>query len=284
MHTSNDAGTVDSRTQEGDKQFVQRQSVYGQSYNTPKFLQDNTLVPHARADPSRLMSTQYNHNLGRVRSLNSFPIKTPENTSTNNKQEKIDSTLVSPVLHPSFNDPLYTTKSIAERSNGYSTRSTARVYYSPFPNKHDTSMSQSVEQSTQLQKIAFDPQLCIPTQLPRSVKTDIRLPGPEIVARFIEPTLQPKTTYQHSYKDITYQEKKPSPSHTMTRSATTLDHRSKQPTLADIQERWSKTQALQQYHQEYPEPIPDVGGITIRARKELLIADTIAKKAALTIR
>ena len=239
------------------------------------------MVAHARADPSRLMSTQYNHNLGRVRTFNSFPIKTPENPSTNNRQEKTESTLVSPVLRPSHNDPLYNTKSIVERSNGYSTRSTARVYHSPFQSQCNTSTNQSDQQP---QPVSFDPTLSIPAQLPRSVKTDIRLPGPEIVARFLEPTLQPKTTYQHSFKDITYHEKKPSPPHAMSRSATTLDHRSKHLTLTDIQERWSKTQALRQYHEEYPEPVPDVGGITVRARKALLIADTIAKKAALTIR
>ena len=45
------------------KQFVQRQSTYGQAYNTPKFLQDNALAYHARIDPSRLMSTRYNNDL-----------------------------------------------------------------------------------------------------------------------------------------------------------------------------------------------------------------------------
>lgn len=280
LHVAHDAGTVDSRTQEGEKQFIQRQSVYGQAYNTPKFLQNNTLVSHARADPSRLMSTRYNHYLGRVRSLNSFPTKTPEN----HKQRTVDHPLVSPVLHPPITDPIYTTKSITEHSNGYSTRSTARVYQSPFKNPSDTNTNPFIQQASQARTVPFDPILSIPAPLPRSVKTHIQLPGPEIVARSTEPTLEPKTTYQHGYKDITYHEAKPSQPPPMIRSLTTLDQPMNRMSLGDIQERWSKTQALEQYHKEYPEAVPDVGGITLRARKEILIADTVAKKAALTIR
>lgn len=259
---------------------MQRQSVYGQSYNTSKFLQDNSLVSHARADPSRLMSTRYNHHLGRVQSLNSFPIKTPQN----NKQRKVDHSLVSPVLYPSINDPIYTTKSIVEHSNGYSSRSTVRVYDSPFKDQSDTNTNQSTQPASQARTVSFDPNLSIPAPLSRSVKTHIRLPGPEIVARFAESTLEPKTTYQHAYKDITYHEAKPSQRPPMVRSLTSLDQHTNRSTLADIQERWSKTQALEQYHKEYPEAVPDVGGITLRARKEILVANTIAKKAGLTIR
>ncbi len=234
------------------------------------------------------MSTRYNYNLGRVRSLNSYPMKTIENPATDNKQDKIDHTLVSPVLRPSLSDQIYRSKSIAEHTNGYARRSTARVYDSPFKSEHETSTNQFSLQSTQSQSNSIDPILSIPAQLPRSVKTAISLPGPEIVARFIEPKLEPRTTYQRSYKDISYHEIKPSQLYSTRynnqRSVRALDNRFKQLKLTDIQDQWSKTQAQQQYHTEYPEVVPDVGGITIRARKEILIADTIAKKAMLAIR
>ena len=67
------ANNVDPRVQEGTKSFIQRESAYGQSFNTRKFLQENTLSPQARIDPTRLISTKYNSNLERVRSLNSYP-------------------------------------------------------------------------------------------------------------------------------------------------------------------------------------------------------------------
>ncbi len=231
------------------------------------------------------MSTRYNNNLERVRSLNSYPMKTNENPTANNK---IDSTLVSPVHRPPLSHEIYTTKSIVEHTDGYTRRPTTRVYDSPFKSEHETNTNQFSLQSIQSQSTSVDPILCIPAQLPRSVKTAISLPGPEIVARFIEPKLEPRTTYQRSYKDINYHEIKPSQANFIKdnnqRFARTSDNRFKQWRLTDLQDRWSKTQAQQQYHTEYPEVVPDVGGITIRARKEILLADTIAKKAMLTIR
>jgi len=228
------------------------------------------------------MSTRYNSDLGRVRSLSSYPRKTIENPSVNNKQEKTNDTLVSPVLRPSQYDELYTTKSIVEHTNGYSSRSTARVYDSPFKIKYDTSRNQFYQQEQQSN--SFDPILSIPAQIPRSVKTTIRLPGPEIVARFIEPKLQPSTTYQHSYKDLSYHESRLQKQDNNRRVISASDNSLKQSKLLDLQERWSKTQAQQQYHIEHPEVVPDVGGNTIRAKKEILIADTIAKRAMMTVR
>ncbi|CAF4443796.1 unnamed protein product [Adineta steineri] len=71
LHVPQDASTVDSRVQEGDKQFIQRETVYGQGYNTRKFLQENTLQHYARVDPTNLMSTRYNNDLERTRIINS---------------------------------------------------------------------------------------------------------------------------------------------------------------------------------------------------------------------
>lgn len=222
------------------------------------------------------MSTRYNTNLQQVQSLNSYP-------STNTKQEKTNDTLGSPILHPSIYDEVYTTKSIGEHTNGYSRRPTVRVYDSPFTTKSVQSLNQFSR--PQASSNSFDPILSIPTQLPRSVKTTIRLPGPEIVARFIDPKLQPTTTYQRSYKDISYHESKPAKQDNNQQNLIpTLNNRVKQWKLKDLQDRWSKTQAQQQYHIEHPEVIPDVGHNTIRAKKEILIADTIAKKAMMTVR
>jgi hypothetical protein len=233
-------------------------------------------------DATRLMSTRYNSNLDRVRSLNSYPTKAAtENPSVNNKQEKIHDTLVSPVLHPSEYDEIYTSKSIAEHTDGYSSRPTARVYDSPFQNEYDTNINQ---QTIQSQTKSLDVIPTIPPQLPRSVKTAIRLPGPEIVARFIEPKLEQRTTYRHSFKDISYHERRPQTQGTNQRSIRPSDNRPKQWKLRDIQDSWSRTQAQQQYNIEHPEVTPDVGHNTIRAKKEILIADIIAKQGLLTVR
>ena len=83
-----DSSTVDPCIQEGNKPFIQRESIYGQSYNTRKFLQENTLSYHARMDPTSLMSTRYNTNLERTRSLNSYPMKALHNQTSNNGQAK----------------------------------------------------------------------------------------------------------------------------------------------------------------------------------------------------
>ena len=276
---SHDAGTTDSRTQEGNKQFVQRESIYGLSYNTPKFLQDNTLSYHARIDPSRLMSSRYNNNLDRVRSLNSYPKKPTHTLSVNN-----NNILVSPVLRPSQYEELYSTKYITEHTNGYSNRSTVRVYDSPFKPGGNTHINQLNNQQQQQQSNTFDPILSIPAQIPRSAKTAIRLPGPEIVARFIEPKIEPQTTHQRSYKDISYHELAPQLKDNNQRFNPKPDNRLKQVKLRDIQDRWTKTQAQEQYHIEHPEPVPYVGAGIMRAQKEILIADAVIKRGLLTIR
>ncbi|CAF0904391.1 unnamed protein product [Rotaria sordida] len=288
LHAPNDAATVNTRTQEGNKQFVQRESIYGQAYNTKKFLQENALLPHARTDPTRLMSTTYNTNLEQVRSLNSYPIKTIQNQSVNNNnnnnQEKTNDILVSPVLRPSHYDELYKTKYINEHTDGYSRRSTARVYDSPFKNEQNTAMNNLCQQQTK----SLEPYLSIPGQLPRSVKINLRLPGPEVVARFIEPKTDTHTTYQRSFKDISYHETIPQTQRsTKTNNQNlirTSENRLKELKLLDLQDQWSKTQAQQQYHIEHPETVPYVGDCTIRAKKEILIADTIAKRGIMTVR
>ncbi|CAF2871987.1 unnamed protein product [Rotaria sp. Silwood2] len=289
LRVPNDATTVDTRIQEGNKQFVQRESIYGQAYNTKKFLQENTLLPNARTDATRLMSTTYNTNLERVRGLNSYPIKTTQNQSVNYNQEKINDFLISPVLRPSHNDEVYTTKYINEHTDGYSRRSTVRVYDSPFKNEQNTTMNELCQpQIIHSQTNSLEPFLSIPGQIPRSVKTNLRLPGPEVVARFIEPKVDTHTTYQRSFKDISYHETMPQTQRSTKNNnqnlTRTLDNCFNECKLLDLQDQWSKTQAQQQYHIEHPESVPDVGNCTIRAKKEILVADTIAKRGMMTVR
>jgi hypothetical protein len=240
------------------------------------------------------MSTRHNNNLERVRSLNSYPIKTPQNRSISNEQKATNNTLVSPVLHPSPHDDLYATKYITEHTDGYSRRSTARVYDSPFKTEPDMTIHQLYQQQQQQtahrQSNSFDPNLTIPAQIPRSVKTAIRLPGPEVVARLIEPNIAPNTTYQRAFKDVSYHESALQTQNSNLHRLPTKDNdqsftrSSKQRKLLDLQDRWSKTQAQRQYHLAHPEVVPDVGGNTIRAKKEILIADAIAKRGIMTVR
>jgi hypothetical protein len=224
------------------------------------------------------MSTRYNNNLDQVRNFNSYPTKPTQNASVTNN------TLVSPILHPSPYDELYATKHITEHTDGYSHRSTVRVYDSPFKTKQIPNFNKPNCQQQQQQSNSFDPILSIPTQLPRAVKTDLRLPGPEIVARFIEPKLEPRTTHQRSYKDISYHEITPQIKGNNQRFNPTSVNHIKQLKLLDLQSRWSKTQAQQQYHIEHPEPVPKLGDSVMRAKKEILIADAIIKQGLLTIR
>ena len=283
LRASHNASSINSRVQEGNKQFVQSESVYGQSYNTPKFLQENTLPSYGRADPSRLMSTRYNHNLQRVRSLNSYPIKATQNSTVNTEQ--INESLVSPVLRPATYDDIYSTKYIGEHTNGYSRRSIARVYDSPFKNEYDTNINQySIDKEQQKSSNSIEPIPLIPSQLPRSAKTTLSLPGPEIVARFIEPKFIPQTTYQRSFKDISYQEIRPHTHVQTQRVISSSDKRLKQLKLRDIQDRWSKSQAQEQYHIEHPEVVPYTGDSTLRAKKEILVADTIRKREMMMVR
>lgn len=283
LSAPNDGGAVNARTQEGNTQFVQTQSTYGQSFNTPKFLQENRLAFHARTDPTRLMSTRFNGNLNRARSMNSYPLESTENLFQITKSNQ---PLVSPVLRPSNTDEIYSTNSIGEHTNGYIRRPTVRVYDSPFRNSINSNRTQSFKQeSNDFQTKSFDTNLSIPKQIPRSVKTVISLPGQEIVAKLIEPTFAPRTTYQNAFKHVIYQELPFQAQKSTTRAQqSSTDTHPRRSQLKDIQERWSKTQALRDYHLEYPEPIPDVGGDTIRAKKEILLADEFAKRAALIIR
>ncbi|CAF1187624.1 unnamed protein product [Adineta ricciae] len=282
LHVPQDAGTVDSRTQEGDKPFIQRESVYGQAYNTRKFLQENALPHHARVDPTNLMSTKYNTNLERTRSLNSYALKTAPTKAKSNDH------LVSPDLYPPHTNALYTTNHITEHTDGYVRRPTARVYDSPFQSEQNPSVHQIYQnQVAQPQQArSFDPALQMPSQLANSVKVDIRLPGSEMVARFVEPKYETQTTYQRSFKDISYQEGQPQgyAQHTEQLRPQTSDVSSSQRKLTDIQDRWSKTQAQQQYQQENPNVPPYSSDTIMRAKKEVLLADSIAKYQAMVVR
>ena len=293
LHVPTDTAAVDSRTQEGNQQFVQGESIYGLAYNTRKFLQENTLVHNARADPTRLMSTRYNNNLERVRSSNSYLIKhnrnQPINNGDNNNQEKTTNNLISPTLRPSQQDELYTTKYITEHTDGYLRRPTARVYGSPFKRDDNISPNKSYQQQiVNQQSCTADSLLTIPPRIPSSHKTSLRLPGPEVVARFIEPKLESHTIYQTSFKDVSYHEKMPK----IQGSVNDNNHHfncapsncHKQEKLIDLQDRWSKTLAQQQYHIEHPDTVPYIGYNTIQAKKEILIADTVAKQGMLTVR
>lgn len=289
LRAPNDAAAVNSRIQEGNQQFVQRETVYGQAYNTHKFLQENILLYHARIDPTRLMSTRYNNNLERVRNLNSYPIKTAQNQAVNNNQEKPNDVLVSPVLRPTQNEEIYKTKHITEHTNGYSRRPTVRVYNSPFKSDKNANANRPSESLLSRSQTMFvEPIPVVPPQLTRSFKSSLRLPGPEVVARLVEPKIEKPTIYQRSYKDISYHETIPQTQHSMkgdNRCAVrTAANAPKDTNLLDLQDRWSKTQALQQYHSEHPESVPYVGDCTLRAKKEILIADTIAKRARMIVR
>lgn len=208
----------------------------------------------------------------------SYPLETTENlfpTTPSNQP------LVSSVLRPSITDEIYSTNAISEHTNGYIRRPTVRVYDSPFQSSINANRTQSFKQQSR----SFDPILSIPKQIPRSIKTVISLPGQEIVAKLVEPTFAPRTTYQHAFKDVIYQELPAQAQKTIEKpTQQSIDTRSNKSQLKDIQEGWSKTQALQAYHLEYPEPIPDIGGNTIRAKKQILLADEFAKRAALIIR
>ncbi|CAF3625374.1 unnamed protein product [Adineta steineri] len=283
LHVPQDASTVDSRVQEGDKQFIQRETVYGQGYNTRKFLQENTLQHYARVDPTNLMSTRYNNDLERTRSLNSYPMKT---TQTRNITDDV---LSSPVLHPSQYDDMYTTKHITEHTDGYSRRPTTRVYDSPFKSEHDPTVHQVYQnQTVHTQARSFDPALQIPTQLPNSVKTSIRLPGPENVARFIEPKFETNTTYQRSFKDISFHEGTPRRQNFSQDNNQHLDQSSdlspRPCKLTDIQDGWTKTQAQQHYQYENPGVAPYSSDTIMRAKKEVLLADSIVKQHVMQVR
>lgn len=281
MHVPQDAGAVDSRTQEGSKPFIQRETVYGQGYNTRKFLQENALPHHGRVDPTNLMSTRYNNDLERTRSLNSYPLKASPG------QQRADEHLVSPLHYPPHSDDIYTTNHITEHTDGYARRSTTRVYDSPFKGEANPSVHQIYQdQASQPQARSFDPSLQMPAKLPNSVKVDIRLSGPETVARFVEPRYETETTYQRSFKDITFHEGRPDdgvrdnqPQYYDPSASGSGPFR-----LTEIQNGWSKTQAQQRYQQENPEVPPYSSDTIMRAKKEVLLADTILKHQKAMVR
>ena len=279
-----DTGMVDARIQEGTQSVVQRQTAYGQSYNHRTFLQENTLSPNARVDPTILMSSNHNYDLERVRAMNSSPLKLHEQNPSEKSTNEV--VLVSPNLRPASHIDLYSTNHINEQTNGYIRRSTARVYDSPFKGKYDqTAFMVTIQPGTnQSQTGITNLNYMSAPSIPRVVKTPIGLPVPETVARSLQPNTEGRTTYQRSFKDVSYREI-PSQEENSTKllkhrsaSMKNLDSRNdRSSSLREIQDRWSKTQALRDYHQAYPEPVPDVGHSTIRAKKEILIADTIAK-------
>ncbi|CAF1100618.1 unnamed protein product [Rotaria sordida] len=293
-----DTSTVNTRIQEGNKPFIQRESTYGQSYNTRKFLQENTLLHHSRSDPTCLMSTQYNTNLERARSMNSYPMKPIHNISfnnnDNNNKEKTNDILIGPLIHPSPYDELFATKYITEHTDGYSRRSVNRVYDSPFKSKEDMTAYKFFEKK----QTPVTPYLQISDQLPRSAKNVLRLPGPEVVSRFLEPKLEPHSTYQHSYKDVSFHEtilpiqdarlsfdsNYLSMKDNDERFGRTSDGRIKQWKLIGLQDRWTKTKAQKQYHIDHPESVPYVGERTIQTKKEILIADNIERQRMMTVR
>ena len=64
----------------------------------------------------------------------------------------------------------------------------------------------------------------------------------------------------------------------------TTDGRVKQWKLIDLQDRWSKTKAQREYHITHPESVPYVGDSTMRAQKEISIADGIERHRMMTVR
>ncbi|CAM4914355.1 unnamed protein product [Rotaria socialis] len=298
-----DANTVNTRIQEGNPPFIQRESTYGDSYNTRKFLQENILSSDARSDPTSLMSTRYNTNIERARSMNSYPMKATRslsldtndhNNNNNNNKEKSNDITVGPLLHPSPYDELYATNHITEHTNGYSRRSENRIYDSPFKNKGDMLAYKFYEKK----QTSIAPYLQVADPLSREVKTPVRLPGPEIVARFVDPKLAKHSTYQQSYKDLAFHENIPSMQDSRLsldesylsmkdsdpRFGRTADGRVKQWKLIDLQDRWTKTKAQRQYHMDHPESVPYVGDGTVQAKKEIVIADIVERQRMMTVR
>ena len=232
------------------------------------------------------MSTAHNYNLERARTMNSFPKAAgePQPSPISNSES-----LVSSVLRPALGDEIYSTKTVTEHTDGYGRRSTVRVYDSPFKGEADPTVQQIYQQNQQ-PSVAPPQSISRAAALPRSAKTVIRLSGPEIVARYVEPKTELPTTYQRSYKEISFHESMPRLTvgpHSIkgrSRSINGVNNVEKQMKLRDLQDRWSKTQAQRDYHVAHPEAVPDVGDCTIRAKKEILIADTLAKRGMLTVR
>ncbi|CAF4277377.1 unnamed protein product [Rotaria magnacalcarata] len=297
-----DANTVNARIQEGNTPFIQRESTYGDSYNTRKFLQENILSSDARSDPTSLMSTRYNTNIERARSMNSYPMKpmrsqsldTNDHNNNNNDKEKSNDITVGPLLQPSPYDELYATNHITEHTNGYSRRSENRVYDSPFKNKGDM-LAYKFYEKKQTPIAAY---LQVADPLSREAKTPLHLPGPEMVARFIDPKLAKHSTYQQSYQDLSFHENiSPMQDSRLSfdesylsmkdsdpRFGRTADGRVKQWKLIDLQDRWTKTKAQRQYHMDHPESVPYVGDGTVQAKKEIVIADIVERQRMMTVR
>ena len=282
-----EVNAVDPRVQEGSNPFIQRESVYGQSFNTRKFLQENTLSPQARADPTRLISTRYNTNIERVRYANSSPIKSAPSQWIDAPEEKPSEDIVlGPFLPPSPYNELFSSKHITEHTNGYSRRSTNRVYESPFKNQQDM-LAYKFHKKPVTPPAIFHSQTT--SQLPAAAKLNLSLPGPEIVSRSVEPKTALHSIYQRSYKDITYHEVIPpiydskAPSISVKESEQSFS-RGKQWKLIDLQDHWTKTKAQREYHADHPESVPYVGDATLRAKKEILIADRLERQRLMTVR
>lgn len=212
-----------------------------------------------------------------------------------NQEEKVnDDIILGPFLPPSPYTELYSTKYITEHTNGYSRRATDRVYESPFKNQQD--MLAYKYYKKQQTSVSLYPQ--VSGQLPTSAKQVLSLPGPERVSRSIEPKLESHSIYQRSYKDLSFHETISPIQHMRTsydpsrysmkdndeRFSRTADGRLKQWKLIDLQDRWSKTNAQKQYHNNHPEYVPYVGDGTMKAKKEILIADIIDRQRMMTVR
>ena len=292
-----DSTSVDVKTQDGEPSMIQRETVYGQAYNTRKFLQENTLSSHARTDPTGLMSTDYNHNLERVRALNSYPKAEPAEAEERDEEQPDPKkeVVLGPLLPPAPYDELCASNAIAEHTDGYSRRSTYRVYDSPFKGEHEATIYKFYPKEP-ISVAAFPRKA---EALPKAAKTVLRLPGPEIVSRSVDYPSEPQSTYQHSYPEMSFHELI-SPSMTTRRAVPsygrlamkdhdprfgrTTDGRVKQWKLIDLQDRWTRTNAQRQYHAEHPEHVPYVGDATVRANKEILIADIVEKQQIVTVR
>lgn len=239
------------------------------------------------------MSTGYNRNLERVRSLNSYP-NPPAAEPSFVEEPQTGDIVIGPLLPPAPYDELYSTQYITEHSDGYSRRSVNRVYDSPFKGEHEAVVYKTYpKESTPVPLYPMKADA-----LPRAAKTFIRLPGPEIVARSIEPTREPHSTYQHSYHDVAFEETitpmsefKPHLAHNRLsmkdndpRFGRTSDGRVKQWKLIDLQDHWTKSNAQRQYHLDHPENVPFVGEATIRAKKDIMIADIVEKQQIVTVR
>ena len=225
-----------------------------------------------------MMNTSSNTNLERIRNVNALPMKSQSNRIIDVDQDKpknSDDIILGPFLPPPPYSELYSTKHITEQSNGHSRRSTVRVYESPFKVQQDllAYKHHSKDSMTATPAVPLYPQKT--NQLPTEAKVSLALPGPEIVTRSLDrKPSHAHSTYQRAYRDIAYY---PVSQSMIDRkiSSSQSESRPKQWKLIDLQDRWSKTLAQRNYHLDHPEHVPYVGDGTMRAQREILLADLI---------